>query len=72
MDISQPAIDDANANVELNKLHKSRDIWFIASKAEDVMRGETYEITKEDNKNNKSAVVAVCDPARELLFIICQ
>jgi len=65
VDISQPAIDDANANVELNKLHKSGDIRFIASKAEDVMRGETYEITKEDNKNNKSAVVAVCDPARD-------
>lgn len=58
VDISKPAIIDANANAKLNNLE--RGVRFIASKAEGVMGRETYKLTKEE-----TPVVAIVDPARE-------
>mmetsp|Transcript_911 Transcript_911/g.1385 ORF Transcript_911/g.1385 Transcript_911/m.1385 type:complete len:659 (+) Transcript_911:65-2041(+) len=56
VDISEPAIVDANANAKLNNLDQG--VRFIASKAELVMGRETNKLTKE------TPVVAIVDPAR--------
>jgi tRNA (uracil-5-)-methyltransferase len=58
VDISEPAIADANSNAKLNGLDDR--VRFIASKAELVMSDETFRLRKSD-----STVVAVVDPARE-------
>jgi len=60
VDISKPAITDANANAKLNNLEQG--VRFIASKAENVMGKETSKLNKE---GLVTSVVAIVDPARE-------
>jgi tRNA (uracil-5-)-methyltransferase len=60
VDISQPAITDADANAKLNGLEDK--VRFIASKAETVMGQETNRLSYSEQKKS---VVAVVDPARE-------
>jgi tRNA (uracil-5-)-methyltransferase len=61
VDISSPAIVDANINTKVNELLES-NIRFIASKAEAIMSHETSKL-KHESKDQ--IVVAVVDPARE-------
>ena len=60
VDISEPAIVDANANAKLNGLEDK--VRFIASKAEAVMAEETNKLK---NSETQKYIVAVVDPARE-------
>lgn len=60
VDISEPAIADANANAKLNGLEQN--VRFISSKAEAVMGHETNMLK---SRGNEHSVVAVVDPARE-------
>ncbi|KAI2512310.1 RNA methyltransferase [Fragilaria crotonensis] len=60
VDISEPAISDANANAKLNGLEQN--VRFIASKAEAVMGHETNKLK---SRGKEHSVVAVVDPARE-------
>jgi tRNA (uracil-5-)-methyltransferase len=60
VDISEPAISDANANAKLNGLEEN--VRFIASKAEAVMGHETHMLK---SRGKEHSVVAVVDPARE-------
>lgn len=64
VDISEPAIEDAKINAELNGFGTSGDesdrTRFVAAKAEDVLG---HELKKE--RSSSSPVVAVVDPARD-------
>jgi tRNA (uracil-5-)-methyltransferase len=60
VDISQPAITDADANAKLNGLEDK--VRFIASKAEAVMGQETNRLSYS---GQTKSLVAVVDPARE-------
>mmetsp|Transcript_19178 Transcript_19178/g.26586 ORF Transcript_19178/g.26586 Transcript_19178/m.26586 type:complete len:337 (+) Transcript_19178:3-1013(+) len=65
VDLSEPAIDDAKANADLNGYTTKEDdsdqlTKFIASRAEKVLGNELKKV-----KDSSLSVVAVVDPARE-------
>jgi tRNA (uracil-5-)-methyltransferase len=61
IDISEPAIQDAQANAVLNGFTSDK-VRFVAGRAEDVM---SQEIAKARRESEDCQFVAVVDPARE-------
>ncbi|GKZ00244.1 hypothetical protein MPSEU_000977300 [Mayamaea pseudoterrestris] len=61
VDISEPAIQDAQANALLNGF-SSDQVHFVAGRAEDIM---SQEIAKARRESEDCQFVAVVDPARE-------